>query len=197
MASNVFAIVLAAGSASRFGSTKQLVELEGLSLVARAVKTANEVVADRTVVVVGHDAGAVARELQSTEGFVIVNDRYAEGLGTSLSRAVTTIRHVASAVVVLLADQPGINSKHLQDLISAWNGDEHQIVATAFSETQGPPVLFPAACFDDLQGLKGDAGGKHLFSDSRFQLTTIAFEPAALDVDTPADLTQISRNARS
>lgn len=197
MTSSVFVIVLAAGSASRFGSTKQLAELEGLSLVARAVKTANDVVAGRTLVVVGHDAGAVIRELQSTEGFVIVNDRYAEGLGTSLSRAISAIRHVASAVVVLLADQPGINSKHLQDLISAWNGDEHQIVATAFSGTQGPPVLFPAACFDDLQGLEGDAGGKHLFSDSRFQLTTIAFESAALDVDTPADLTQISRNARS
>jgi len=197
MTSSVFAIVLAAGSASRFGSTKQLAELEGLSLVARAVKTANEVAAGRTLVVVGHDAAAVARELQSTDGFVIVNDRYAEGLGTSLSRAISAIRHVASAVVVLLADQPGINSKHLQNLVSAWSGDEHQIVATAFSGTQGPPVLFPAACFDELQGLQGDSGGKHLFNDSRFELTTITFEPAVLDVDTPADLTQISRNARS
>jgi molybdenum cofactor cytidylyltransferase len=197
MTSNVFAIVLAAGSASRFGSTKQLAEFEGLSLVARAVKTANEAVANRTVVVVGHDAGAVATELQSTEGFMIVNDRHAEGLGTSLSRAVAAVRHVASAIVVLLADQPRIDSQHLQELISAWNGDEHQIVATAFSATQGPPVLFPAACFDDLQGLKGDAGGKHLFGDARFQMTTVAFEPAALDIDTPADLTQISRNARS
>jgi molybdenum cofactor cytidylyltransferase len=165
--------------------------------VARAVRTANKVVADRTVVVVGHDAGAVACELRSTEGFIVVNDRYAEGLGTSLSRAVSAVRHVASAVVVLLADQPGINAKYLQDLVGAWNGDEHQIVATAFSGTQGPPVLFPAACFDDLQRLEGDAGGKHLFDDARFQLTTIPFEPAALDVDTPADLTQILRNVRS
>jgi molybdenum cofactor cytidylyltransferase len=191
MTSEVYAAVLAAGSASRFGSTKQLAELNGASLVARAVETANNVCADKTVVVVGHDAGAVTGELQSTAGFVIVNDHHAEGLGTSLARAVTAVSHVASAIIVLLADQPGITSQHLNNLIDAWSGDGRDIVATAFADTQGPPVLFPSGCFDDLQGLQGDAGGKHLFNDSRFQLTTIAFEPAALDIDTPEDLRQI------
>jgi molybdenum cofactor cytidylyltransferase len=191
MASNVFAIVLAAGSASRFGSTKQLTRLNGVSLVARAVMTANEVCADNTVVIVGHDAGAVSEEISASRGFVIVNDHHADGLGSSLACAVAAVRHVASAVVVMLADQPGVTRQHIEALVNAWSGDDHAIVATAFADTEGPPVLFPAACFDELQGLKGDSGGKHLFKDSQFQVTTIAFEPAALDIDTPADLKRI------
>jgi CTP:molybdopterin cytidylyltransferase MocA len=39
-----------------------------------------------------------------------------------------------------------------------------------------------------LQALRGDAGGKHLFDDPRFELRTVAFEPAAVDIDTEEDL---------
>jgi len=188
MSSEVYAVILAAGSASRFGSTKQLAELDGVSLVARATATANDVCSDRTVVVVGHDTEAVTAELQGTRGFVIVNDDYSEGLGTSLARAVTSISHVASAVIVMLADQPDISSQHLENLIGAWNDGDCDIVTTTFAGTQGPPVLFSSTCFDDLRQLSGDAGGKHLFGDSRFNLATVVFEAAAIDVDTEKDL---------
>jgi molybdenum cofactor cytidylyltransferase len=191
MVTNVFALVLAAGSSSRFGSTKQLTELNGISLITRAVRTANDVCGDNSVVVIGHDAAAVANEISTMQGFVIVNDHYSEGLGTSLARGVAAIRHVASAVVVMLADQPGITTRHVADLVNKWNGDSNQIVATTFADTNGPPVLFPAGCFEDLQALRGDAGGKHLFDDPRFELMTVAFEAAAVDIDRPADLKQI------
>ena len=191
MASEVYAIVLAAGSASRFGRTKQLVELDGVALVSLAVNAATEILGDRTVTVVGHDAINVATQLRHAQGFVVVNDDHAQGLGTSLARAVTAIRHVARAVVVILADQPGVTAAHIEELIRTWSGDDNEIVATSFSGTQGPPVLFPAGCFDDLTDLRGDAGGKHLFRDSRFRLTTVDFAPAALDIDTPDDLRRI------
>jgi len=186
-----YAIVLAAGSASRYGSTKQLAELDGTSLIARAVATANEACEGRTVVVLGHDAAAVAAELQGANGFVVVNERHGDGLGTSLAGAIKAVRHVASAVVVMLADQPGITAMHISELLGAWDGDAGAIVATAFGETQGPPALFAADCFDDLEALQGDSGGKHLFGDERFRFRKIVFEPAALDIDTPDDLRRI------
>jgi molybdenum cofactor cytidylyltransferase len=191
MTSEVYAVVLAAGSASRFGRTKQLVELDGVALVSLAVNSAAEVLGHRTVTVVGHDATNVASELRHAPGFVVVNEDYAQGLGTSLARAITAIRHVAKAVIVILADQPGVESVHINELIRTWSGDDKEIVATAFSGTQGPPVLFPAGCFDELAELQGDAGGKHLFKDSRFCVATVDCAPAALDIDTPEDLRRI------
>ena len=196
MTSEVYAAILAAGSASRFGSTKQLAEIDGTTLVVRATTIANNVCADRTVVVAGHDAADVTEVLQGTQGFVVVNDGFAEGLGTSLARAVASVSHVASAVIVMLADQPGINAHHLENLIDAWNDGDYDIVTTTFADTQGPPVLFSSTCFDELRHLSGDAGGKHLFRDPRYRTETIVFEPAALDIDTEEDLESL-RAARS
>jgi molybdenum cofactor cytidylyltransferase len=183
-----YAIVLAAGSASRYGSTKQLAKIDGSSLVARTIAAANDALGGRTVVVLGHDAAAIADEIQEMAGFVVVNERFEDGLGTSIARAIKAVRHVASAAVVMLADQPGITASHISGLVEAWGGRASAIVATEFGETQGPPALFAADCFDDLETLRGDAGGKHLFADERFDVTSIVFEPAALDIDTPDDL---------
>ena len=187
----VFAIVLAAGSATRFGATKKLVEIDGKSLVEHAVDIANDVCQDRCLLVVGHNHQAVSAACQSELGFMIINDNYAAGLGTSLALAVKSIRHVASAVIVLLADQPRITSQHVRALADVWDGSDDEIVATSFAGTQGPPVLFPAGCFDELAGLTGDRGGRHLFDDQRFRLSTVVFELASIDIDTPEDLTRI------
>ena len=188
---SVLAIVLAAGSATRFGATKQLAEIDGKSLVMRAIEIANDVCQDRCVLVVGHNHQAVSAACRFAPGFMVVNEDYAAGLGTSLALAVKSIRHVASAVIVLLADQPRVTAQHVRALADAWDGSNDGIVATSFAGTQGPPVLFPAGCFDELAGLTGDRGGRHLFDDQRFRLSTVVFEPASIDIDTPEDLTQI------
>lgn len=193
----MFAIVLAAGSASRFGSTKQLAELDGVTLVRRATETATAVCGDNTVLVLGHDWRAVAAASSPMRGYLVVNTDYADGLGTSLAKAVQALHHVAQAIIVLLADQALISAQHVQTLHESWSGASDEIVATAYADTAGAPVLFPRDCFAELAALQGDSGGRHLLTDQRFRVRTVVYEPAAVDVDTPDDLRQISRNARN
>ena len=109
-------------------------------------------------------------------------------MGASIACGVRAVREAASAILILLADQPLITKEHIHALIEAWSGAENEIVATSFSNTQGPPVLFGSACFDALCDLKGDTGAKALFEDRRFTLSAIPFEPAAIDIDTPEQL---------
>ncbi len=187
----VFAVVLAAGSSSRFGSTKQLAEINGTPLVQQALNLAIEVCGDKTVLVVGHDWKAVTEACGPSPGFLIVNDHYADGLGTSIAQAVRSIQHQARAVIVLLTDQALVTAAHVQALHDAWSGADDEIVATAFSKTAGPPVLFPRACFADLAILHGDAGGRHLLDDKRFRVKKIVFESAAVDIDPPEDLANL------
>jgi molybdenum cofactor cytidylyltransferase len=187
-ANAVYALVLAAGGATRFGSTKQTVRYDGTPLVRRAVAVANEVCGDRTVLVTGHNRSAVAKVCEPLRGRELVNEHYGDGLGTSIACGVHAVRDAASAVLILLADQPLITADHVQQLIDTWSGADNEIVATSFSGTQGPPVLFGSACFDALCDLEGDKGAKALFGDQRFALKDIAFEPAALDIDTPGQL---------
>ncbi len=195
--SKIFAAVLAAGSATRFGSTKQLATLDGVPLVQRVTNVATAVCANNVVLVLGHDWQAVRDACSPIQGFVVVNDRYADGLGSSIASATRAVQHAAHAIVVLLADQALISAEHVQALCDAWSGADDEIVATAYADTLGVPALFPRGCFAELAGLRGDSGGRHLLSDERFRLKEVVFEPAAVDVDTPDDLKRILRNARS
>ncbi|MGI9234400.1 MAG: nucleotidyltransferase family protein [Woeseiaceae bacterium] len=188
----VFAVVLAAGTSSRFGATKQIAELDGMSLVQRAHHTATRAFGDRVLTVIGHELNSVLRAMRANSGFVIVNEAYESGMASSIVAAAHACPSQADGLVVLLADQPLVTAEHLQALRRTWSGSDTEIVATAFKQTKGPPVLLPRATFDDLKALAGDQGARALIHDPRFQLKTVPFERAGVDIDTLSDLAALT-----
>ncbi len=192
-AQKLFAVVLAAGRSSRFGSTKQAAKLEQVSLVRRAIDTAASALEDRVITVIGHDSATVIQAMDTDSGFIIVNEAYDEGLGSSIAAAARACGAHADALLLLLADQALVTDEHLRTLIDAWSGNADEIVATAYNHSLGPPVLMPRATFSDLRALSGDRGARALLSDDRFQLKTVRFEAAAVDIDTPEDLRRLAQ----
>lgn len=189
----VFAVVLAAGTSSRFGETKQAAEIDGAPLARRALDTATRVCGDRVIAVIGHDAATVVRSMQANSGFLVVNEDFESGLGSSIAVAARACPPQTDALLLMLADQPLVTADHLDALLRRWSGAANEIVATAYADTEGPPVLMPSATFDELRGLTGDTGARALFRDARFSLKTVRFEDAAVDIDTPSDLRRILR----
>ncbi len=186
--STVFAVILAAGTSSRFGMTKQVAKIGGVPMVQRAVQMATRVCDDRVITVIGHDASNVLQSIQANSGFVVVNDAYKSGLGSSIAAAARACPPEADALLLLLADQALVTENHLKTLLQRWSGAGDEIVATAYADTEGPPVLLPRATFKALRGLSGDTGARNLLRDPRFNLRSVSFEDAAVDIDTPADL---------
>ncbi len=181
-------MVLAAGESRRFGATKQLAMVSGESLVHRAARRAAQACGDLSALVAGHEATQVIAAAGGHCRFLLINERYVEGIGTTVSLAARALAHVADALLIVLADQPLVPTAHLRSLIEAWSGDDDEIVATDFGATHGPPLLLPRNTFEDLMTLSGDQGARSLLHDSRFRLTSVEFEAAAVDIDTPADL---------
>lgn len=192
----VFAVVLAAGGSSRFGSTKQLETIDGVSLVARAAQLARSVCGDNTILVTGHDSATVAKSAGEAARFVIVNDHYAKGMSSSIVAATSALAQTAAGILLILADQPLVTADHLQAMLDNWSGSETEIVATGFADTSGPPVLFPSGTFPALTRLTGDQGARSVLQDKRFTLKTIQFEDARVDIDTPRDLADLSKKVR-
>lgn len=184
----VAAIVLAAGSGTRFGSTKQLALLDGRPLIRVAVESILGYDVDEIVVVLGHDADAVRPALQGLPVRVIVNDRFAEGMATSLGAGVAALRAGIGGALVVLGDQP-VPAGVVERLIARWRDDAADIVAPAYRGTRGNPVLFDAALFPELTRLRGDRGARDLIDASPARTTIVDFDFAAPpDVDRPADL---------
>jgi molybdenum cofactor cytidylyltransferase len=195
--SSVYAVVLAAGSATRYGSSKQLAEWNGEKLVRRATAVATECCSTRSILVSGHNWNAVRSACIPFSGCFVINEKHQAGIGTSLALAVRSIRHVASAIVVLLADQPMVTAEHVAALIARWSGDEREIVASAYANTCGVPALFASGSFEKLGALTGDQGARKLLDDPEFEVRLVEFEDGATDIDTIEDLARLSRNARS
>src|SRR5712691_8510552 len=102
----VAAVILAAGSSTRMGRNKLLLDLGGETLVRRAVRAAVRAGVDQVVVVLGHEEPRVRAELDGLPCAPVVNPDHAEGAGTSVRTGVRQVAAGTDAVVVVLADMP-------------------------------------------------------------------------------------------
>ena len=183
------AIVLAAGQATRFGATKQLALLEGLPLVAHAVRRAHQAGCSRVLVVVGHDRHRVA--LAARRGGhvdVVRNPRYREGQASSVTTGIAAARSGQEQVaVVLLADQPGIAPSVVTRVVAAVAQPQGVAARARYQDSVGHPVAFARSFWPRLLELRGDQGAREL-------LTTVPVVEVAVpgaaprDVDTPDGL---------
>jgi len=88
----------------------------------------------------------------------------------------------------MLADMPGIMTKHIDSVVEAFQkSGKEAVVRASFGNKPGHPVLFPQVLYDRLIGLSGDVGARELIADSKLPVIMIDIGPAALlDVDKPA-----------
>lgn len=189
----IYAVVLAAGKSRRFNACKQLAMLDGETLVYRAARLARECCGNNAILVVGYRGIEVAEAAGTQCEYLLNNDHYDDGFGSSIALAARAIHGVADAMLLLLADQPLIDAPHLRRIIDQWSGADNEIVATEFDGTLGPPVLMPATAIVCLRDLTGDRGAKELFNDRRFKLVSVPCADAAIDIDTTSDLERIDQ----
>ena len=146
----VYAVILAAAGRSDSARPSR-VEMDGVPLLRRALGCRGRVCGDRVITVLGHDDARVLKSYRQTPDSCCVNDAYDSGMGSSIAAAARVCPPEADALLLLLADQVLVTPGHLQALLQHWSGAPDEIVATAFEDTEGPPVLLPRETFDDLR----------------------------------------------
>lgn len=181
-------MVLAAGLSQRYGRTKLLEDFNGRPLLCHALDAAQTACPGRVCLITGNDRAAIHDAGETHADSVVHNPDFASGIGSSIRSGVRECRERADALLVLLADQPLVTAEHLSTLIETWEGEARAIVASAYSGTTGPPVLFGRAYFEMLAALSGDSGAKSVLRENHATVRTVNCAPAAIDIDTPGDL---------
>ncbi|RIV19053.1 nucleotidyltransferase family protein [Fibrisoma montanum] len=192
-------IILAAGAATRFeGQPKQLLTLNGTTLVQRITQTALTACPNGpVVVVVGANQDRIRPELLNYPVTVVDNPHWSEGMATSLKAGLNSLlsRHPAlDAVLVLLCDQPLITPDVLQALIGTHEQTGQPIVACRYAGSVGVPALFAHAYFDKLLALTGDQGARYLLKNNKTDLAEVGFELAAIDLDSWQDVDRFNQS---
>jgi molybdenum cofactor cytidylyltransferase len=190
-APTLYAIVLAAGASSRFGSPKQLVRVDGRPLMHTVVSRAVEVAGHSTLVVLGANAADLAPLLGHTPATIVINRDWSEGLASSIRAGVARLPGSCTGVMLVLADQAAVTAEDLRRLAATWRRQPDYIVAAQYGATLGAPAIFPSSYFRDLAELRGDRGASVLFHRNPDRVVRVPMESAALDIDTPEDLLRI------
>jgi molybdenum cofactor cytidylyltransferase len=187
-ADGLYAIVLAAGASTRFGSAKQLVRLAGRPLLHTVVTRASEVTGNALIVVLGSGAAQLAPLLKHSPGSVVINQEWREGLASSIRAGVARLPAACSAVMLLLADQAAVTAEDLKRLAGSWRKQPQHMAAALYSGSCGAPAIFPRSSFRSLSELRGDTGARALLVRNPDRVVRVPMPSAAVDVDTPEDL---------
>lgn len=187
-------VVLAAGGSSRLGTPKQLLPYRGRTLLRHAVETAVAAAVGPVVVVLGAWAKEVCAQLAGLDVGVVVNQRWAEGLSTSLQAGLDGL--VAgggpAAALFLTCDQPLVTPDLLRAIAAAYCASRPPLVACEYAGTAGVPALFDRSLFVSLRALTGDEGARSVIRLYRAAAVVVPFPDAALDVDTAADARRLA-----
>jgi molybdenum cofactor cytidylyltransferase len=183
-------VILAAGASRRYGSPKQVVLVDGRTLLERAVATAMAADLASVVAVVPVWLSAPA-SLDDPRLRWIRNAFPERGMSLSLRLGIGAITPDVSAAVILLGDQPGMSAATIAAVLGARG--ERPIVAALADGVLAPPVLVERTHFHLVDGLTGDSGLRQLLRENPELVTRVPVRAHAPDIDSPADLGPLDR----
>jgi molybdenum cofactor cytidylyltransferase len=187
---NTGIIILAAGSSSRLGNTKQLLPFKGKTLLKHTIEAAVEAGAQPVVVVTGANADEISKEIKNEKVEIVFNKNWEQGMASGIViglKSAITLNNELEKVIITVCDQPFVSSSLFQQLIQEQTKNKKHIVASAYADTIGTPALFTAKYFPALMGLTGDQGAKGLLKKYSEDLATVDFPDGYIDIDTQED----------
>jgi molybdenum cofactor cytidylyltransferase len=182
-------LLLAAGSASRFGSDKLRHTLpHGVAIAVQAARHLKSEI-QNVIAVVRPDSEELEKSLAAEGCTVIVCENAAEGMGASLACAAKAAGE-APGYLVALADMPFIRRSSIAAVRDALAAGA-PLVAPYFRTRRGHPVGISGRFFADLLRCAGDEGAKKILSAHEKDLVKVPVGDAGVirDIDTPDDLT--------
>ena len=183
-------ILLAAGSSSRMGQSKQLLEVNGMPLLLHSVQAALKSNAKSINVVLGANELAHHEIIRNLGVNVISNHYWKSGMGSSIKAGLNYVVRKYSdteAVIIMVCDQPAIDATHLRKLTSAFKETGSPIVASSYSRTLGVPALFSRSFFSNVLMLKDEQGAKKIIEQFPDQVHKVEFPQGSIDLDTRED----------
>ena len=186
-------ILLAAGSARRFGSNKLLRPVNGKPLYAHGLAAllaaakmrpaADVTVVSRTPEILAAARAAGARAVESTLS--------EQGLSFTIKAALDALEPLAEGDYLLfaVADQPYLTAASVAALLEK-AAPPTRGATLCFGEKVGSPTLFSASLAKDLRALEGDRGGRSVLRALGSECLRVQAESAREleDIDLPEQL---------
>jgi molybdenum cofactor cytidylyltransferase len=183
----VSAVLLAAGQAKRMGKLKQLMPLGKSTILEQTLAAILGSKVSDIIVVLGHRAEEVMKRLSGRPVKLVVNPLYRQGMGSSIAAGLKFIDGQAQAVMLILGDQPYVDSATINQLIDAFQKSDKGIAIPTYKGRRGHPLIFAKKYQPQLSKLKGDIGGREIIKANADDVLEVPVdcEGILIDIDTP------------
>lgn len=196
-ANNIGIVILAAGSSSRLGQSKQLLPYHDKSLLQHAIDAAIHSDQESVVVVLGANAELISKTINKMGVHIAENKEWEEGMASSLRKGLDALLKISPAtdgVIFMVCDQPHVTTVLIDDLIKAQKKTGKPIVACNYGEITGPPALFHKSLFEELMQLKGDTGARKIIQQHQDDVASVLFTQGKTDIDTMEDYKALEKS---
>lgn len=190
MKKTVSVLILAAGSSSRLGRPKQLLPWKQTTLLEHTIAVARESNAFRVSIVLGSRAEKIRKGLKDPTSHILINKDWEKGMGASISCGIQYVlseKEDIDGILIMLCDQPLIDTPYLNLLMDAFTKTGKGIVATKYTRHHGVPVIFDKTYFRLLSNLEGDTGARSIMEENRFDCLGFKAPGNNPDIDTEED----------
>jgi xanthine/CO dehydrogenase XdhC/CoxF family maturation factor/CTP:molybdopterin cytidylyltransferase MocA len=194
---HIGAIILAAGASRRLGEPKQLLQIEGQTLLRRTVDAALASRCEHVAVVIGAAPEQMREELAGLPVQIVENLEWQDGLSTSVRAGLAALEGTVDALLFIPCDQPALDGETLDALIAAHEKNGKPIVVSSYGEAWGAPMLVARKYWHELKSLEGDRGAQPIAYRHTGEVETVAFPEGACDIDTRADYEALLKAAQT
>jgi len=188
--SNISLVLLAAGSSSRLGQSKQMLPVDGVPLLQQAATTALASGVADVIVILGANEQPHKNAIHGLPVTTIANHYWKSGIGSSIKSGLNYLIRKSpdtEAVILMVCDQPTLTSQHLRNLIQTFKQTGAPIIASQYADTLGVPALFARSFFTNLLMLRDEQGAKKLIEQFQAQVKGVYFPEGSIDIDTQED----------
>jgi molybdenum cofactor cytidylyltransferase len=173
----ITAIVLAAGLSTRMGRPKQLLPWGDTTVLGQTIDNLQRSHINEVVVVSGYQTQQVASVASQLGVQTFFNELYASGgLISSVQTALRLLPDNREAILVMLADQPMVETETIDRLVKAWSENKGELLAPVIKGRRGNPVLIGRRYFAELLSLPAGSAPRELINRHSEQLKLVEVE---------------------
>ncbi len=191
----ITAIILAAGHSSRMGVFKPLLDLGGRPVITRIIETCRQAGIDEVIVVAGYRKEMIIPVIEGAGARAAVNDRYEEGMFSSVIAGMSAMEHGPQAFIVLPADIPLVRAATIRSLVSSFMEGKNRILAPSFRGRKGHPPLISAELQGAIMEFTGENGLKGALEKLESETVKVEVPDGNIlfDIDNPADYGELKQ----
>ena len=185
---NYSAIILAAGYSSRMGDFKPLMDLDGKTPIERCIELFHQCGINDVIVVTGYLNDRIEEKLKDCIRTVI-NDKYSEGMFSSIKAGVEVLSKDTDAFFILPVDIASVKENTIKKMLESYEEIQDGILFPLFNKEKGHPTLVSCKLAEEILIKNPEGGLREILNEhkEKWHYEELADRGILLDMDTKVD----------